>query len=154
MHIAHLHLLSLHRGIPCKKIDRLTCKGDRKLFHLEDWVNPTSSDDEDGIFLNQRNFPTVFWSHTKEISGNFPSAFQQWIKIKSSTTWAQTYVLQGSNLLLYTTVSSVLCLPLSAMCLPSSVLCSPLSVLCFFGQCCVKLRQYCVKLFQYCVFLR
>ncbi len=38
---------------------RLTCKGDGKLFRHEDRVNPTSSDDEDGIFRNQRNFPIV-----------------------------------------------------------------------------------------------
>ncbi len=65
---------------------------DRKLFLHEDRVNPTSSDDEDGIFQNQRNFPTVnltsfdihdgifrnqrnfptiFWSHAKEFSDNF-----------------------------------------------------------------------------------
>ncbi len=57
--------------------NRLTCKGDGKLFRHEDRVNLTSSDDEDGIFRNHRNFPTVFCSPAKEFSDNFPSTFQR-----------------------------------------------------------------------------
>jgi hypothetical protein len=56
--------------------NRLTCKGDGKLFRHEDRVNPTSSDDEDGIFRNHRNFLTVFCSPAKEFSDNFPSTFR------------------------------------------------------------------------------
>jgi hypothetical protein len=57
--------------------NRLTCQGDGKLFRHEDRVNPTSSDDEDGIFLNHRNFPMVFCSPAKEFSDNFPSTFRR-----------------------------------------------------------------------------
>ncbi len=56
--------------------NRLTCKGDGKLFRHEDRVNPTSSDDEDGIFRNHRKFPMVFCFPAKEFSDNFPSTFQ------------------------------------------------------------------------------
>jgi hypothetical protein len=55
---------------------RLTCKGEGKLFRHEDRINPTSSDDEDRIFRNHRNFPTVFCSPAKEFSDNFPSTFR------------------------------------------------------------------------------
>jgi hypothetical protein len=57
--------------------NRLTCKGDGKLFRHEDRVNPTSSDDKDGIFRNHRNFPAVFCSPAKEFSDNFPSTFRR-----------------------------------------------------------------------------
>jgi hypothetical protein len=57
--------------------NRLTCKGDGKLFRHEDRVNPTSSDDKDEIFRNHRNFPTVFFFPAKEFSENFPSSFRR-----------------------------------------------------------------------------
>ncbi len=57
--------------------NRLTCKGDGKLYRPEGQVNPTSSDDEDGIFRNHRNFPTVFCSPAKEFYDNFPSTFRR-----------------------------------------------------------------------------
>ncbi len=47
--------------------------GDGKLFQHEDRVNSTSSDEEDGIFRNHRNFPTVFCSLAKEYPDNFPT---------------------------------------------------------------------------------
>ncbi len=61
--------------------NRLTCKGDGKLFLREDRVNPTSSDNEDGIFQNQRNFPTVNLTSFDDYDGifrnlrNFPTIF-------------------------------------------------------------------------------
>ena len=61
--------------------NRLTCKGDGKLFLHEDRVNLTSSDDEDRIFRNQRNFPTVNLTSFDNYDGifrnqrNFPTIF-------------------------------------------------------------------------------
>jgi hypothetical protein len=51
--------------------NRLTCKGDGKLFRHEDRVNPTSSDAEDGIVRNQRNFPTVNLPSFDDHDGKF-----------------------------------------------------------------------------------
>jgi hypothetical protein len=112
--------------------NRLTCKGDGKLFLQEDQVNPTISDDEGGIFLNQRNFPTIFWSQAKEFSDNFPSAFRQWIKFKSSTTWARTTSFRVA--IFYSTTA------------PHS--------LCIFDEHFQYyiLRHYTVYLRQYCIF--
>jgi hypothetical protein len=53
--------------------NRLTCKGDGTFFQHSDQVNPTNSYDDDGIFQNQRKFPTVSRSHAKE----FPTIFRQ-----------------------------------------------------------------------------
>ncbi len=127
--------------------------------------NSASFDNYDGIFRNQRNFTTIFWSHAKEFSDNFPSAFRQLIKIKSNTTWARSFVLQGGNLLFYHCATLILYVWVTfslffsfvitlfifvstLYCLPLSVLCSPSPVYCVF------LHQYCVKLRQYCVFLQ
>jgi hypothetical protein len=51
--------------------NRLTCKGDGKLFQHVDQVNPTSSDDDDRIFRNQRNFPTVNLTSFDDSDGIF-----------------------------------------------------------------------------------
>jgi hypothetical protein len=57
--------------------NRLTCKGDGKLFRHKDQVKPTSSDDEDGILRNQRNFPAVNLASLDDADGifsvNFPT---------------------------------------------------------------------------------
>ncbi len=51
--------------------NRLTCKGDGKLFQHVYQVNPTSSDDDDRIFRNQRNFPTVNLTSFDDSDGIF-----------------------------------------------------------------------------------
>ena len=51
--------------------NRLTCKGDGKLFQHVDQVNPTSSVDDDRIFRNQRNFPTVNLTSFDDSDGIF-----------------------------------------------------------------------------------
>ncbi len=59
-------------------------------------------DDHDGIFRNQRNFPTVFCTHLKKFSDSFLSALRQYVyQNQSSTTWARPYVLQSCNPLFY-----------------------------------------------------
>jgi hypothetical protein len=61
--------------------NRLTCKGDGKLFLHEDRANPTISDDEDGIFRNHRNFSMVNLTSFDNYNGiflnqrNFPTIF-------------------------------------------------------------------------------
>jgi hypothetical protein len=61
--------------------NRLTCKGDGKLSQHVDQVNPTSSDEDDAIFRNQRNFPTVNLTNSDDSDGtfrnqrNFPAVF-------------------------------------------------------------------------------
>ena len=103
--------------------NRLTCKGDGKLFQHVDQVNPTSSDDDDRIFRNQRNFPTVNLTSFDDSDGifrnqrnfptfsvltrrSFPTVFRQFSDKKSKSDAAvsgraRTYVHQGYNLLLY-----------------------------------------------------
>ncbi len=141
--------------------NRLTCKGDGKLFRHEDQVNPTSFvyedgifrnqrnfptvnltrlDDADGIFRNQRNFPTVFGSHAKEFSTIFRQLSDEWIKIKSGTIGTQTSVLQDYILLLYHCAT----LTLNKYTVTIG----------FLRQYFVYLRQNCVNLRQYCAFLR
>ncbi len=88
--------------------NRLTCKGDGKLFRHKDRVNPTSSDDEDGIFRNHRNFPMVFCSPAKEFSDNFRQLSDEWI-IKSSTSGTRSHDLQGYNPLLYHYATVLFC---------------------------------------------
>ncbi len=147
--------------------NRLTCKGDGKLFRHEDQINPTSSDDEGGIFRKHRNFPTVFCSHANEFSDNFPSTFDE-KSIKSSATGIWSQDLQGYNLLLYHCATLSLCLyvwqdPLflaqymftfvsTVFSFVSTVLTFVSTVFSFLYS--VHLRQYCVFLLQYCVNLR
>ncbi len=76
---------------------------DGTLFWHADRVNPTSSDDEDGIFRSAMELSYSFCSHAKEFSDNFPSAFRRmnqnpkqhhrrfepmflWVQIHYSTT--------------------------------------------------------------------
>ncbi len=122
------------------RCNRLTCKGDWKLFQHEDRVYLTSSDDEDRIFRNHWNFPTVFCSPAKEFSDNFPSTFWRMNHqkqhqrdsiphpsgLQSTTLPLRHTLLMGSCVTALSFPFSVLvstCLPLSVLCCPSSVMC-------------------------------
>jgi hypothetical protein len=67
----------------------LKYQGDVTLFRHADQVNPTSSDDEDGIFRGH-------W-HTAEFSDNFPTTFQQF-SLNFPTNENQKCHHRGSNL--------------------------------------------------------
>jgi hypothetical protein len=160
--------------------NRLTCKGDGKLFLHEDQVNTTISDDEDGIFRNQRNFPTVnltsFDSYDRIFRGIFrrflnscEGVFQQF-SVSFPTinqNQKQHYLgsilcpsgLQSSTLPLRHTYFINLVIFFTEVLLryytdhlhQNCVL--HLSAMCLPLLYSVHLRQYCVKLGQYCVFL-
>ncbi len=150
--------------------NRLTCKGDGKLFLHEDRVNTTSSGDEDWIFRNQRNFPTVnLTSFDKydwifQYRRNFPTIFEL------TRRSFPTIFRQGCNLLLYHCATLPLytylvifylkfCFVITLIIFVSTVssICQQCVYLCQYSvhlrQYCVFLCQYCVKLRHYCVFL-
>jgi hypothetical protein len=103
-----------------------------------------------------------FLTHAKEFSDHFPSAFWQLIKIKSSTTWARSFVLQGCNLLLYHCATLTLyiwwsfslnfffVITLIIFVINVSSICQQCV---YLSQYSVQFRQYCVKLRHYCDFL-
>jgi hypothetical protein len=152
--------------------NRLTCKGDGKLFQHVDQVNPTSSDDDDGIFRNQLNFPTVnltILTENFEIGGifqrvfvltrrSFPTIFRQLSDNKSKSKAAVPGLDPMSSRITtcYSTTAP------HSLYMFGCVNCFYLRHCCVFlrqysvhlRQYCVLLRQYCVKLRQYCVFLR
>jgi hypothetical protein len=134
--------------------NRLTCKGDGNLFRHEDRVNPTSSDDEDGIFRNHRNFPTVFLFSRegvfRQFSVNFPT------NESSKVAPAGLDLSSFRALIHYSTTAphSLYVICVTALTFPSSVLVYLRQYCVFHRQYRLYLRQYCVNLRQYCVFLR
>ncbi len=161
--------------------NRLTCKGDGKLFQHVDQFNSTSSDEDDGIFRNQRNFPTVNLTNSDDSDGtfrnrrnfptvfcsmrrNFPTIFRQ----RSDSNLKSKAAVPGLDppsfriTICYSTTAphsltvfrEFVCqiLFFASLCV---VLLYQHCVNCvYLRQCCVFLRQYSVHLLQYCVFLR
>ncbi len=112
----------------------LKYQGDGILFWHADRVNPTSSDDEDGIFRSAMELSYDFCSHAKEFSDNFPSTFRRMNHSpKTAPQGVRTYVLLVSNPLLYHCATVAYCL--------NQV---------YLDKYCVFLRQYIVPLRQYC----